>query len=449
MAKIIFTSRYHKNIVSKRGNLLSYMGTREGVEKIQNVPSKDKPPTKEQEALIKSLIKKSPEAKEYAEYEAYINNPSRASASEFISEFIERNADHLTDFKRLISYMANRPGVEKIGAHGLFSQFDEDIDLKKCAEEVNNHKGIVWTHVISLTREDAERLGYNNADAWKSLIRRYLNEIAEAHRIDVDNLQWYAAFHNTSHHPHVHIMVYSKDGKQGYLTNKGIENMRSAFARDIFRNEQYNIYKMQGELRQKLKNESREVLRDFIAKARKIEMPSDELMQKIELLAKLLSEQKGKTSYGYLPKSIKKLVDEIFHDIAENEGIKCLYDEWCELDNMKSQVYTDKPKKKKPIEENETFKSIKNDIINEAKKLNNNPTPKSSPQYNIRIANSVLSLLSSMSRIISDKVRDWYSAKHKTVDKKLLEEMTELDRRVVIDNPTDDEDEGQGHGLIL
>jgi hypothetical protein len=167
------------------------------------------------------------------------------------------------------------------------------------------------------------------------------------------------------------------------------------------------------------------------------------------LLAKLLSEQKGKTSYGYLPKSVKKLVDEIFHDLAENEGIKGLYDEWCELDNMKSQVYTDKPKKKKPIEENETFKSIKNDIINEAKKLKNNPTTKSSPQYNIRIGNAVLSLLSSMSRIISDKVRDWYSAKHKTVDKKLLEEMAELDRKVVIDNPNDDEDEGHGHGLIL
>ena len=178
-------------------------------------------------------------------------------------------------------------------------------------------------------------------------------------------------------------------------------------------------------------------------------MPSDELVQKIELLAKLLSEQKGKTSYGYLPKSIKKLVDEILHDLAENEGVKGLYDEWCELDNMKSQVYTDKPKKKKPIEENETFKSIKNDIINEAKKLNNNPTPKSSPNYNTNMMRMYSSLLCSISNIITDKVRDWYSAKHKTVDKKLLEEMSELDRRVVIDNPTDDEDEGQGHGLIL
>ena len=235
-----------------------------------------------------------------------------------------------------------------------------------------------------------------------------------------------------------------------YLTNKGIENMRSAFAKDIFRNEQYHIYKMQSELRQKLKTESKNVLRDFIAKARKIEMPSDELMQKIELLAKLLSEQKGKTSYGYLPKSVKKLVDEILHDLAENEGIKGLYDEWCELDNMKSQVYTDKPKKKKPIEENETFKSIKNDIINEAKKLNNNPTPKSSPNYNTNMMRMYSSLLCSISNIITDKVRDWYSTKHKTVDKKLLEEMAELDRRVVMDTPTDnDEDEGNSHGMIL
>ena len=61
--------------------------------------------------------------------------------------------------------MAERPGVVKLGKHGLFSQTDDPIDLEKAAEDVTNHTGYVWTHVVSLHREDAERLGYNNADA--------------------------------------------------------------------------------------------------------------------------------------------------------------------------------------------------------------------------------------------------------------------------------------------
>ena len=236
MAKIIFTSRYIRN-VSRAGNLVKYMGTREGVEKLPYGVDHS-PATKKQDDLIASIVKKYPAATEYPEYVEYLQRKEKASATEFIDAFVERNSDRIGNFKKLVSYIAERPSVEKLGRHGLFSQTDDKIDLDAVAEEVASHQGILWTHVISLRREDAERLGYNNAEAWKKAIRRNVISIAEAHKIKVSDLRWYAAFHNTTHHPHVHLLVYSRDPRAGYLTNKGIESMRSVFARDLFRNEQ-------------------------------------------------------------------------------------------------------------------------------------------------------------------------------------------------------------------
>ena len=150
--------------------------------------------------------------------------------------------------------------MEKLGRHGLFSQSDDKIDLDAVAKQVTEHQGILWTHVISLRREDAERLGYNNAEAWKKAIRRNVISIAEAHKIKVSDLKWYAAFHNTTHHPHVHLLVYSRDPRAGYLTNKGIESMRSAFAHDLFRNEQYKLFQMETEQRDLLKQKVNKLL---------------------------------------------------------------------------------------------------------------------------------------------------------------------------------------------
>ena len=168
MAKIIFTSRYFRNPKrSNVGKLVKYMGTREGVEKLPNGID-NSPATKSQQRLINSITKHYPESKKYLEYKDYENNSSKSNVTEFIDTFIERNADRAEELNALVTYIAERPGVEKLGKHGLFSQTDDKIDLDKVADDVANHNGIVWTHVISLKREDAERLGYNNADRWKS-----------------------------------------------------------------------------------------------------------------------------------------------------------------------------------------------------------------------------------------------------------------------------------------
>lgn len=170
MPKIIFTSRYIKNPASSNaGKLIKYMGTREGVEKIPNGID-NSPVTKKQNDLICTALKTVPESWDYPEMKFYLENKTKANATEFLNEFLERNADRIGSVKKLVNYYAERPGVERLGKHGLFSQTDDKINLDEVADDVSNHNGIVWTHVISLKREDAERLGYNNANAWKNLV---------------------------------------------------------------------------------------------------------------------------------------------------------------------------------------------------------------------------------------------------------------------------------------
>ena len=217
MAGFILVSHVVRNTPKNNAaNLVRYMGTREGVEKLP--PGKDDgDATVRQQRLIKSLIETDPDSKKYLEYRDYENAPTKSNATEFIDAFIERNADRISEIDKLVKYMAERPGVEKLGSHGLFSQTDDKIDLNAVAEEIGAHTGPIWSHVASLEREDAERLGYNNARAWRELVRRNVTELAKAHKISLDNLQWYAAFHNTTHHPHIHLLVYAKDAKRGWL----------------------------------------------------------------------------------------------------------------------------------------------------------------------------------------------------------------------------------------
>lgn len=403
MAKIIFTSRYFKNPKhSNVGKLVKYMGTREGVEKLPNGIDNN-PATKKQQTLINSITKNYPESKKYLEYKDFENNSTKSNATEFIDTFIERNADRAEELKALVSYIAERPSVEKLGKHGLFSQTDDKIDLDSVAKEVSNHKGIVWTHVISLKREDAERLGYNNADKWKKQVRKNMIEIAKAHNIQPSDLQWYAAFHNKTHHPHIHLLVYSKS-RQGYLTNKGIESMRSAFGNDIFRNEQYKLFKQQTEYREELKESFDELLEEVLDDCNYIFEPSPQLFNLILELRKQLDNCKGKKVYGYLPKKTKDIVNEILKELMKDENLSKLYDKWNEINNEKLSLYYDNKNKSIPIEDNKEFRSIKNKIIQAVLNMNCNiPYAKWNYTDNGMILSSIVSLLAEMFNLSAKK----------------------------------------------
>ena len=368
-SQIIVTSRYIKSgtkkTKTKRANFTKYIATRESVVKR---PQSNAPVTKNQTQLINDLLVEFPKAKLFLEYEDYAANPTAENASELISTIVERYADVLGNRRNFVGYMAMRPGVEKRGSHGLFNDSDEPIDLNAVADEVANHPGNIWTHVVSLRREDAVRLGYTNSDMWRELVKRHIADIAQAQNIPLANLKWYAAFHNTTHHPHIHLIVYSINPKQGYLTKQGIEKIRSVFANDIFQDDLKSIYQQQTFTRDELKALSGNHMKEIIAKIGSGDV-NEGLVAAIEKLHKQLQTAKGKKVYGYLPKEIKQTVDEIFSLLADDEHIKQLYEKWCELESLKYKTYTLKPKSFPPLTENKEFRSVKNMIIRTVLKM--------------------------------------------------------------------------------
>ena len=368
MAKIIVSCRFQKS-AKDMADLIRYMATREGVEKLPN-SKRFNIASSQQHDLILSVVKQFPESKKFLEYDDYYAMPTRENANEFLNAVAERYADRADELKGLVSYISNRPGVEKLGSHGLFTQFDMPIDLDTVADRVANHDGVIWTEVVSLRREDAERLHFNNAEAWKNLVRRNMNEIAKAHRIKVEDLEWYGAFHNTTHHPHIHLIILSK-GQEGFLSEKGIKELRRAFGQDIFRDEQYKLATIETGYRNQLK----EQLADQLQKIQKRQsIPnSDYYLLLLRKIRDEVQQQKGKKLYGYLPRKTKKLVDFALHEFAKDGDLSEIYAKWNEVNREKLSLYYDtKDKPDVPIEKNPELRSLKNMLIRTALSINFN-----------------------------------------------------------------------------
>lgn len=313
--------------------------------------------------MLRDLLSDFPEAKRYLEYEDYTANPTVENASELISTIIERNADVIGNRQNFVGYMAMRPGVQKRGSHGLFNEKDEPIILDRVANEIANHKGNVWSHVISLRREDAIRLGYDNSEAWRQLVMRHISDIAKNQKISLCNLKWYAAFHDTTHHPHIHLLVYSENTKEGFLTNEGINKIRSAFANDIFKDDLQSIYQEQTLSRDELKAVSKTEFESVVRKIQQSDFENPQLENLIRKLYSQLQNVKGKKVYGYLPQEVKETVNSIFSELANDDNIRQLYEKCCSLESLKYKTYTQKEKELPPLVDNKVFQPVRNMII--------------------------------------------------------------------------------------
>lgn len=381
MPKIIVTSRYIAPSVPKSHleYYTKYIATRPGVV-INNTnsvgiepqkPSNPNDPVSEkQKQMIDQLLQDFKDAKKLFEYEDYINNPTQGTASDLISAVIDRNADIVIGKSAYTHYLGERPGVVKDGEHGLFSWDGQSVDLNKVAQEVAAHRGNVWTHVVSLRRSDAELSGYAyndeqiTADAWRSLVRRHILTMAEQTKIKPENLQWYAAFHNKETNPHVHIMIYSKDPKEGYLTNNGIEKIRSAFANDIYSEELSMLNEHQTELRNQLRSSAAMAFDKIAAQLRAGTLPGQQnLYENITKLKNILDSTKGKKVYKFLKPEAKAVVDSITQQICRYKDIQSLYDQWCNCQKDRISIYTSKISDFPSLENNSEFKTIKNYII--------------------------------------------------------------------------------------
>lgn len=304
------------------------------------------------------------------EYISYSKYKTKGSASEFISAVLE-NYPHLLSDKTYLDYIATRPRVERIeGKHGLFSADGVAIDLEKEAENIRQHEGNIFTIIVSLKRHDAERVGYNYAERWRTLVQSRIEDIANEYQIPPEKLKWFGAFHNEAHHPHIHLMLYSTDKfDKGFITKNGIDNLRHLFGTEIFSDDIDNYYKEQTEYRNTLNANARDEIISLADKIKKGLIKNDEFVLKFISLANRLQTVKGKKVYGYLPKNVKDMVCELVDILEKDKNIERAYELWYQAKCAVYATYTDNPPPKKPLSQEEVFKPIRNAIIKEADEL--------------------------------------------------------------------------------
>ena len=362
MARLIQKSGYIK--AGKATGYMEYVATRDGVEIIQSI----EPVTKKQEQFIKRLLKDFPDAKELFEYSDYMQTPNRGTASAFIATALDTHLHEVESESGYMSYIAQRPRAEKHGGHGLFSEADV-TDLKAAKAALEAHNGKVWTFIFSLRREDAERLGYNKAAAWKNLLKQESAAIAEAMRIRMDDLRWYAAYHDEGHHPHVHMMVWSAEPKKGYLTREGIAVMRSKITNAIFRDEMTELYIKKDTAYKESIQTAKESLLLYIRMLENSESADPVIEQKLRDLSRALEQVDGKHVYGYLPKEVKAQVDEVVERLAQLPEVAACYEQWWRLKDEIAGYYGRNTQPRQPLVQQKEFRTIKNLIIREAETI--------------------------------------------------------------------------------
>ena len=369
MARLIVKSPYIKcGAGQSAGGYLKYIATRERVEIIPD----GRPSTRKQEQLIQKLVKDFPDTKELLEYEDYLSHPTKATASALITLALESNWDRVQGMEGYAKYIALRPKAERLGEHSLFGD-DDAVDLAAVADELDHYTGNVWTHILSLKREDAARLGYDNAAAWRTLLRAHRNDITAAMNIPPENFHWYAAFHDEGNHPHVHMMAWSAKPNQAYLSKDGIRQIKSTLTNQIFRQELLHVYEQKSKSRDELVAAVRKAMLELAKAMREMTCIHPEAEQMIWDLSRQLGQVGGKKTYGYLPKPMKKLVDEIIDQMARLPTVDTCYQTWWELQCQVEDYYSEGKKRlRPPLSQQKEFRQIKNVVIREAEHIRMN-----------------------------------------------------------------------------
>lgn len=362
----------------------------------------------------------------------YLKKGSKKNLKNYVKYIATREGavPMVSERENYVGYLANRPGSVKFNTHGLFSQTNEPINLEKVAKEIADHGGNVWTHVVSLRRDDAQKMGYDNLKAWRDLVIRQIPSIAKNQKIDLKNLRWYAAFHDKETNPHIHIIVYSQNDREGFLTNHGIEKIRSGFANDIYSDGLHHLYEQQTDLRNLLKKESEQLMKQLAEKVSQNKNFDVELIDLVLKLHNQLVESKGKKVYGYLKPDVKKTVDEIFMRLASNESVKKMYDLWCEMEQQKHDVYSSAKVQFPNLVDNKEFRAVKNMIVQTVLQMDfQQPEIKvempeiadeNTDQFkNEILANTIFNLFVNLSRCIEDDYHHKFQSGRKMIDSKL------------------------------
>lgn len=372
MPRVIFKCPYlkggSKRAASHLQNYVRYMATREGAQRMAT-GHEQLPATEKQREMVERLLRDFPLSRGMFEYEDYQTAPTRGNASEFITRALEDNYDQIAKRDNYVSYIASRPRAQRAGAHALFTGSDDPLVLSYVAAEVARHPGNVWLPIISLRREDAARLGYDDAGQWKGLLTSYAMEMAEAMKIPWEQFRWYAAFHDQGHHPHVHMVCYSADGRSGFLTREGIAQIKSDLAKRIFHQELHELYERQTQRRDELTQEAGAFMAELVQQMREGTLDNPRIEQLMEHLAGKLKNLSGKKQYGYLKAPLKSVVDEIVEELAKDERVARAYELWYELREEVLRTYKEDLPLRLPLSRQKEFKRIRNMVIEEALRL--------------------------------------------------------------------------------
>ena len=278
-------------------------------------------------------------------------------------ELLDENADSI-----YMRYIATRPRAEKHGEHGLFGAEDA-VDLEKATQELQAHEGNVWTIIYSLRREDAARLGYDNAASWRALLRSKQADFAEAMQIPPSQLRWYAAFHDEGEHPHIHMMLWSDDPKYGFLRKDKLLHLQSVLTNMIYADELKEVYVQKDIAYKDVTEAARAAMRRIIDQLESVENPPESIQKKLLELALELRTVSGKKKYGYLKKPLKDKVDSIVDELEKLPEVAAYYSVWNDLRDTLEGYYKSTPRQHNPLSQQKEFRAIKNAIVHEAERL--------------------------------------------------------------------------------
>ena len=365
MARLIVKVKYMKPGKSRNvGRYAKYIATREGVDKIDESAKYHKATTAQKE-LIEKITKDHPESKMSLEYEDYLKDPTIGKASEFITQSLEENYEEELDKKSYADYIATRPRAERIGKHGLFSDDGMEIDLKQVSREINEFPGTIWTMIVSIRREDAQRLGFDKGERWRDLVRSHTDEIADNFGIRQSDLKWYGAFHDESYHPHIHLIIYDQSNR-AFLNKGGIENLKSVLTHEIFKDEMLFTQNEKSERRDQLRLRGKKEIDEILQRITEEGANDNTLAFLLIDLASRLKEYSGRKVYGYLKKADKELVNTIIDEIGKIPAVAECYDLWYEKQEELTSFYKSNMPKRIALSANPEFKALKNSVIRAA-----------------------------------------------------------------------------------
>ena len=296
-------------------------------------------------------------------------NPNRAGrymnyiATRDGVELLDENADSI-----YMRYIDTRPRAERHGEHGLFGAEDA-VDLEKTLGELKAHEGNVWTIIYSLRREDAARLGYDNAASWRALLRSKQADFAEAMQIPPSQLRWYAAFHDEGDHQHIHMMLWSDDPKYGFLRKDKLLHLQSVLTNMIYADELKEVYVQKDIAYKDVTEAARAAMRRIVDQLETVENPPESIRQKLMELALELHTVNGKKQYGYLKKPLKDKVDGVVDELEKLPEVAAYDSVWNGLRDTLEGYYKNRPRQHNPLSQQKEFRAIKNAIIQEAERL--------------------------------------------------------------------------------